>query len=259
MPLGPAPRYLARYNSYVLPGYVQNESFDSSDVLADHPPIGDGSLSEYTGLENKLLSITNKVWEPTYQDCKTEAEKAATILRTKKNGFADLYLQYSDRHYEAMVKAITIDKAVPSSTRTLNYQVQFECKPWLISDATYTVSGTGVMRSDSKYHLLLDTDSVGRTIDHGGWTPTTLTMTGTNITVSGYTESGDFAGFLSIDGAVTNVVVNSYDVTTTIGGVNYNDQMLWADYRVFAGTGRTFFEVIGASTCVIEYQNRWHI
>jgi hypothetical protein len=84
-------------------------------------------------------------------------------------------------------------------------------------------------------------------------------MTGTNITVSGYTATGDFAGFISVSGAVTNLIVNSDAFTATIGGVNKNNVMRWADYRVYVGPGKTHYVVTGANACSISWNDRWYI
>lgn len=250
MPLGPSQSYKAEYNSYTLPGYVQRESFDSTMNIANHDaPYADGSLSEYLGLANKVLSLTLKVWEPTYLDCKNEVRKAATMLRSKKEGFAPLYVQHTDKHYEALTQTIQEEKEAGTSVRTLEYTVQFECKPWLISDATYTISGTGTVT----------TDVVSRTIDDGGWTPTRITVTGTNVTVSGYTETGDTTGFVSVSGAVTNLIIDSDTFTATIGGVNKNGIMYTTDYRTYVGPGKTTFVITGASSCTIAYNNRWYL
>jgi hypothetical protein len=250
MPLGPAQQYLAQYNTYQLPGYVQNESFDSEMNIADHyAPYADGSLSEYTGLANKNLSLTLKVWEQDYATCKDQTQLAATMLRSKRGGFADLYLQDVDRHYEAMVKTIQTEKAAGELVKTLDYQVGFECKPWLINDALETITGTGTVT----------TDTVGRTIADGGWSPVRIDVSGTNVTVSGYTINGDFAGYMSSTGAVTNLIVDSDAFTATIGGVNQNDIMLWSDYRLYVGPEKTFFVITGASACSITYHNRWYL
>jgi hypothetical protein len=249
MPLGPSQAYLAQYNSFVLPGYVQNESFDSTANIASHyAPFADGSLSEYIGLQNKVLSLKLKVWEPTYLACKTEVQRAATILRTKRNGFAPLYIQTSDRYYDAMPQSIKEEKTAGESVRTLEYDIQFECKPWATSVSGYTLTGTSS-----------NTDSVGRTIYDGSWTPTRITVTGTDVTISGYTSTGDFAGFVSISGAVTGMIIDSDAFTATIGGVNANDRMRWADYRVYVGPGKTNFVSTGASSMTIQYNNRWYL
>lgn len=250
MPLGSAQNYLAQYNSYQLPGYVQEESFDSIMNIAQHySTYADGSLSEYTGLQNKVLSLRLKVWEQTYATCKDQVELAATYLRTKRGDFAPLYVQYSDRHYDALVQSIKIQKSVGSSMRTLEYEAQFECKPWLIGDTLHTITGTGTV----------STDAVSRTINDGGWTPTYITVTGTDVTISGYTDTGDFAGFISVDGAVSGLVVNSEEMTAEISGVNANDQMLYADYQMLVGPGKTNFAITGASACSITYYDRWYI
>lgn len=250
MPLGGSQQYLARYNDFVLPGYVQTEQIESTMNIANHyADYADGSNSEYTGLQNKLLSLSLKVWEPDYPTAKNAVQQAATYLRSRRIGWAKLNVMHSDKYYWALAQKITEDKTAGTSTRILEYQVQFECKPWLISTSGYTLTGTGTVT----------TDQVGRTIDDGGWTPTYITVTGTNVTVSGYTETGEFAGFVSISGAVTNMIINSDTFTATIGGINANDRMRWADYRIYAGVGKTTFVTTGASSMTINYNNRWYL
>lgn len=250
MPLGPTASYLAKYNSHVLPGYVQNESFDSVMNIADHyAAYKDGSDSEQTGLGNKALTITLKVWEQDYLTCKQQVELAATMLRSERKVFAPLYLQYTDRYYSAMVKSVKADKAVGSSVRTLDYNAEFECKPWLTSVSGHTLTGT----------TTVTTDSVGRTISNGGWTPTIITVTGTDVTVSGYTANGDFTGYFSVSGAVANLVVNTELYTAEIGGLNKNNLMNTIDYQVWVGPEKTTFDITGASSASISYWDRWYL
>lgn len=247
---GPAQGYLVKYNTYVLPGYAQNEALPSDMAIVQHyATFADGSLSEYTGLQNKVISLTMKVWEADYLACKNEVQKAATYLRSKRSGFAPLYVQYSDRHYNALTQSIKTEKEAGKSVRTLEYVVQLECQPWLIGDTTHTLTGTG----------LINTDQVSRTINEGGWTPTNITVTGTNVTISGYTNTGDFAGFISISGYVSNMIIDSDAFTATIGGVNKNNLMKTTDYRVYVGLDKTYFNIVGASGCTITYHDRWYI
>jgi hypothetical protein len=250
MPLGPDAGYLVKYNNYTIPGYAQSETLPSEMNIASHyATYADGSNSEYTGLQNKVISIRMKVWEQDYLTCKTQIELAGTMLRSKRDGYANLYVQYTDRHYTALTQSVKTEKEVGSSVRTAEYEVSFEAKPWLESDTTHTISGTGT----------IDTDSLSRTIADGGWAPTTITVTGTNVTISGYTINGDFTGFISISGAVTNMIVDSDAFTATVGGVNKNNLMKWADYRTYVGPDKTFFVVAGASSCSISYHDRWYI
>jgi hypothetical protein len=247
MGLGPSQSYLCKYNDHVLPGYVQDESFDSVMNIAEHyGAYLDGSNSEQTGLSNKTISVTLKVWEQDYLTCKDQVRLAATMLRSNKQGFAPLYIQRADRHYEAMVKTIREDKTAGASVRTLDYGIDFECKPWLIGDTTHSVAGTGTVQ-------------ITRTLDDGGWTPTRLTVTGTNVTVSGYTATGDFAGYVSISGAVTNLYLDSEAYTATIGGINKSDLIKWVDFRTYVGPGTTTFVTTGASSMLIEYEDRWYL
>lgn len=249
MPMGPAQGYLAQFNGEILPGYVQYESFDSSmNIAAHYATYADGSLSEYTGLQNKTLSLRLKVWEPNYAACKAEVQKGATIVRSKKT-FAPLYIQHTDRYYTALTQRVQIQKTAGESVRTLDYEIQFECKPWLTSTSGYILTGTGT----------IDTDTKGRTIDDGGWTPTRITVTGTNVTISGYTATGDFAGYMSISGAVSNMIIDSDAFTATLGGQSANEYMRWADYRVYVGPGKTYFVTTGASSMTLQYNNRWYL
>lgn len=250
MPIGPAANYLVKYNNHVLPGYAQSESFPSDMNIAGHQaPYADGSESEQTGLQNKIISLTMKVWEQDYLTVKDQIQLGATMLRSKKQGYAPLYIQLDDRHYDAMTQRVTYDKSVPTSVRIGEYQVQFECKPWLIRDTAHTLTGTGT----------INTDQVSRTIADGGWTPTTITVTGTNVTISGYTVNGDFAGFISVSGAVTNLIIDSDAMTATIGGVNKNNVMRWADYKMQVGPEKTFFTTTGASSMTVVYHDRWYL
>lgn len=250
MPLGPSQEYLAKYNDFTLPGYVQREQFDSGMNIANHyAPYADGSLSEQVGLQNKKLLLGLKVWESDYNSCKAEVSRAATIVHSVRNGFAPLYVQKNDRYYEAMTERISVEKTAGQSVRTLEYEVQFECKPWLVSETEYTIGGVGT----------INTDQVSRTLSDGGWTPTRITVTGTNVTISGYTETGAFAGYVSIAGAVTNLVIDSDAFTAKIGSTNRNDVMQWADYRTFIGPGKTYFVTTGASVMTVKYNNRWYL
>lgn len=249
MPLGPSPSYLAKYNNYTLPGYVQQEKFESLLNIADHyGAYIDGSQSEDTGLSNKMLSMRLKVWETDYATVKDQIRLAATMLRSKRV-FAPLYIQNSDTHYMALVKGVTMDKEVGSSVRIGEYNVDFECKPWLYGEVQHTLTGTGT----------IDTDQVSRTIDNGTWTPTIITLTGTDVTVSGYTDAGDFTGFISVTGSVTNLIVDTEAFTAEISGVNQNSIMASIDYRMYVGPAKTNFVITGASSCTIDYYDRWNL
>lgn len=249
MPLGPTAGYLARYNGTVLPGYVQSEAFDSvMNIQSHYAPYADGSLSENTGLQNKILSLTLKVWEADYISCKNEIQKAATILRSKKAGFAPLYVQYEDRYYEALTQTIRVEKTAGLSVRTLDYSVDFECRPWLIGEETLFFSGTTTIVT------------TGRTIDDGGWTPTNILVSGTDITISGYTDGGEFTGYATVSGSVTNLTIDSDNFLAVTGtSTNQNARMGPADYRIYVAPGVTKFDVTGASSCTVRYRNRWHI
>jgi len=251
MPLGPSSAYLARFNGHTLPGYVQSESFDSVlNISAHYGAYVDGSNSEDVGLSNKGVSVRLKVWEQDYLTCKEQIQLAATMVRSVRGKFAPLYIGYTDRYYTAMTRSIKVEKQVGGSVRIAEYDVEFECKPWITSDSTYTLTGTG----------LIDTDQVGRTISNGSMTPTIVTITGTDVTISGYTSTGDFTGYFSVSGVVSDLIVDSHNFTaTTVSGENMNELMLTTDYQLHVGVGKTNFLITGASSCSIEYNDRWYL
>ena len=250
MGLGPAQQYLAQYNGQQLPGYVQSESFASDLNIASHyGAYIDGSPSEDTGLTNKSLSLTLKVWEKDYATCKDQIELAATILRSKRNDWAPLKVQFTDRHYDAMVKSISVEKQAGSSVRTLDYKVDFECRPWLIGETAHNFSGASPLVTPT------------RTADlaNGGWTPTVITVTGTDVDIVGTDYLSEQTGHITISGAVSGLVIDTEAFTSIAGGQNKNSQMVTADYRMYVGTGPTTFTFTGASSIDVIYYDRWHI
>lgn len=250
----PAAQYLAQYEGYTLPGYVQSESFDSTINVASHEaPYADGGLLENVGIQNKSLSLKMRVWDEDYAACKAQVERAATILRSKRQGTGMLRVMYSDRYYEAMPKSIKMEKQAGSSVKIVDYDIDFDAKPWLVSDAVYTVSGDGLNGARTTF------STVGRTIDDGGWTYATVKLSGREVTVSGYTQSGDLAGFISVSGYIANLVIDSEAFTATVAGVNQNKAMKSVDYRMYVGPEVTYFTVSGAQLCEITYHNRWYI
>lgn len=253
---GPGATYLCEYNGYTLPGYVQSESFDSVMRTAEHyASYADGSLTETLGLQNKQISVTLKVWEDDYATCKDQVNQAATMLRSKRNGFAPLYIQFDDRYYEAIATNIRIEKQAGTSPKLLEYQAEFEAKPWAVSTATYTISGSALNGGTQTF------STVGRNIDDGGWTYASALLSGTNVTVSGYTANGEFAGFISVSGTIANLTIDSeaFTATTSNGTVNRNNYMRWSDYRIYVGPEVTYFTVTGAQKCEVTWHNRWYI
>lgn len=240
-------RYLIKYNNYQLPGYAQQEVIDSSINLATAgTPFGDTGFSAYTGLENKLLSLTILVLGNTYLECKNQIELAATELRSQPKTFAPLYVQNYSKHYDAWVRTIKFD-ADTGTNRSATYAIDFVCKPWLYSDIQTTISGLSLV------------ETTGRDIYNGGWTPVNLRLSGSNITVSGYTATGDFTGFLSVSGGVTGLSVNTEAYTVEMAGLNRADLVRNDDFKMFVGPGVTYFQVTGATTCEISYHDRWYL
>ncbi len=243
------PQYLVKYNNYTLPGFAQRESFDSILNIADHyAAYRDGSDSEDTGLANKALTVDMKVWEQDYITCKEQVRLAATMARSTKT-FAPLYVGYTDKHYMAMTKSITTQKDAGTSVRTKDYSIEFECRPWLVGEVEHELTGTGT----------IDTDQVSRTISDGGFSPTVVTVTGTDVTISGYTSTGEFTGYVEVSGAVASLIIDSEAFTAYQGTTNMNSSMLTTDYQLSVGPGKTYFEITGASSCTIKYYNRWYI
>lgn len=238
--------YLVKYNGQYLPGYLQKESFDSDNTINAHNAVYiDGSISEYVGLRNKLISLEYKIVGNNFATMKQEVQKASTIFRSKKDGFARLFVNKTDRYYLAMARSFRSEADAHTTTHTLDYSLEYNVKPWEYSVETYTVSGSGSL-------------SIPRTIDDGGWTPATILVTGTNVTVSGYTATNTFTGYFSVSGAVTNLVINSDAYTATINGVNKNNLMNNLDYAVYIGPGITYFTVNGATYITVSYNNRWY-
>lgn len=243
-PTSNAQRYLVRFNDQTLPGYAQSESIDSQmNLITYAAPYKDLTLKEYLGLLNKTIVMTLRLWEATYLLCKERLRDAATILRSARD-FSELYIQRSDSHYLALVKSIKAEKAVESGSKTLDYVVEFDAKPWLIENQEHTITGTGTV------------STTGRTLNDGGWTPTIVTVSGTNVIITGTTATGADAGQIMITGTCTNLVIDTELFTATEGGVNKNDIMN-KDYSLYVGPGVTNFQITGASSCTIQYHNRW--
>jgi hypothetical protein len=249
MPLGPPQQYIVKYNGEQLPGYAQLEDDPNEMNIADHYAFGwDGSLSQYTGLNNKQLHMEFLVWEATYRATKDQYHKATTILRTRRNGTAPLFVDYTDRYLNASVGHVAYQQDVSMSRRILKYTVDWNCEPWWTSVSGYVLTGSGDV----------DTDQKGRTFDDGGWTPAYIIVTGTDVTISGYTAT-EFTGFISISGLVTNFVVDTANFTTaTAGGLNGDKYMYWKDYQMWVGPGKTTFATTGVSAIQIRYNNRWY-
>lgn len=240
-------KYLARFNGYDIPGYAQEELYDSTmNQNLYQSAYSDRGQIDNLGLANKVITLKEKLIGLSYLDSKTQLQRAATILSTT-NQFAKLYIQNTDKYYLAMAKGITMEKAVPSSPLLVDYSIDFEAKPWLFSDTVNTITGSGTLIT------------TGRTLYDGGWAPTTVSVTGTDVTISGYTDSGDFAGYISLSGAVADMTITSEEYTAIQDGVNRNDLINNIDYWLYVGVGVTTFVVAGADNVTITWTNRWYL
>lgn len=250
MPKGPPQEYIVTYNGYQLPGYAQSENDPTQVNITDNYAFGwDGSISQVGGLSNKSFTMDFKVWEATYRACKDQYHVATAILTSRKDGFAPLFVDYDDRYFEAATKSISYSQTVDNSRYLLTYAAEFDTRPWMTSTVGYTLTGAGTV----------DTDSVTRTIADGGPTPAHLKVSGTNVTVSGFSATERFTGFVSISGVVTDFEMDTEFSRSYLGtGDNGDGYMYWKDYGLWVGTGKTTFEVTGASAVEITYHNRWY-
>jgi hypothetical protein len=274
MPLGPTPSYKVIFNGYQLPGYVQEEStdFNFGTVNSPVPYSLNGSVQQYAGIHNKIVSLRLKVWEQDLLTCKTEIARAADFLMSRINSPSNLYVGYTDRHLTAVPVTVRRQKETSTSSRTLEYDVDFNCRPYFIGETTYTISGS-IVGTGTTYlstsSLFSGTRNIG---EDGTWTPVRITLTGTNVTISGYTEEankytpfvGTFhseqTGFISVSGAVTNMQILPETLTATINGANANDRMLWTDYSLYVAPSvtHTGFKVTGTNVSILmNYENRW--
>jgi hypothetical protein len=102
--------------------------------------------------------------------------------------------------------------------------------------------------------IFITTDQVSRTLRDGGWTPTTILVSGTDITISGSTETGEDTGIVTVSGTVSNFVIDTENFTSSD-----NSLVTPKNYGVYVGPGRTNFTIEGATSCIIQWQNRWYL
>lgn len=244
------PGNLVRYNGYYLPGYLQYESVPQEMTIEAHvAAFQDTVHSEYLGLKNKLVSIRMKVLSDTYLNAKSHLLDAGTILRSNRSSWTPLFVKHPDKYYLALTKNIETGQTAGTGEKNPEYTVDFECKPWLFGTITHTLTG----------NTTLDTNAVGRTYLQGTYSPIRMNISGTNVTVSGYTEDGEFTGFISISGVVSNLSVDTENMEVRLAGERRNDLVYNYDYKMYVGPGRTFFDLTGADEVTIEYEDRWNL
>lgn len=248
VPTSSAQRFLVQYNNYTLPGYAQSEA-DISEIgiHTAYAPFIEKTFSEYTGLVNKGLSVRMLVWEQTYDLCKQQVRKATTFLRSAK-GFEKLYLGSLNTYYLAIPTKVTVEKEVTGGSRTLEYNVEFNCKPWLYGNEVFEVSGSGSPTS---------LETTGRQLADGTWTPTRILVSGTDVVIIGFTDDGESTGSIHIHGEVSNLLVDTEEQTAVSNGINKNDIIINKDFGLWVGPGNTTFLISGATDVVIQYNNRW--
>jgi phage-related protein len=167
------------------------------------------------------------------------------MLRGNRKDFKRLYIQNPDRYYLGLAKTMTVNSE--AQNRVTDYDVTWECKPWLLSDTMYTISGAGLINTGA------------RNITNGGWSPTKIALTGTNVTVSGYTDTIPFTGYISVSGFVDNLIIDSEEYEVTLNGERRNDLMRNYEFQTYVGPDKTYFNITGATHCVITYQDRWYL
>lgn len=232
-----------------LPGYLQSETLTSDmSIIENQTAFSDGSRSEYTGLSNKTLTLDMLIWSKDYADCKNRLEIAASMLRTRRDGFLRLFLHDTDKYYEVLVRNISYDQTADKNSRILQYSVDLELRPWLISNDELELTATGAGTIST----------AGRTYDDGGWTPTIVTVTGTDITITGYTATGLSAGLINVTGSVTNLVIDTEAGVALLGG-EYRADIMNPDFSLYIGPGVTSYDIAGATAVSIKYHNRWYL
>lgn len=238
----PARRYIVTYNGFQLPGYAQSEDDPLTVSLVDHYAFGvDGSISQTKGMENKSFSMDFKIWEDTYQACKNKYYNAVTALRSRRDGFARLFVDYTDRYFNATVRSITYTQRAEQSKKLLTYSVEFNTQPWMTGIEHHVIEGPNST-----------TEDVGRTLDSGGWTPALVILSGTNPTVSGYSAT-QFTGYISISGVVTDFEIDTENsFSTDDSAMNYKEYGLWV------APGTTWFDTTGVTDMTISYFDRWY-
>jgi hypothetical protein len=254
----PAPQFVVKYNDYTLPGYAQGESYESSVQVTDYnAPYSSEPLSEQTGDLPKNITISMLVWDDNYVACKEQIQNAATYLRSKRGGYGNLYLGTTSKHYQVIPVAIKYDKNATDGYKTSKYDITFKAKPYLEADDwTYlSISGAGTFSTD--------TATTPRTYTNGIFSPCYITISGASNTptISGYTETGEYCGYIAASGiANTTVTINSRDYTAVdSGGNNKNALLTTPDYAMFVGVGKTNFSCQGVSSVEIAWHDRWYI
>lgn len=234
------PGKLVVFNKYILPGYFIEEDITSSTrVNIVGIPYKDEPFMEMEGLENKSIHIKMLVVESTYKLNKEQLFLATTMLRSNRDGWSTLTTFTNNYYY--LVKTRSVDFNQPATAHRSEYEVTFEAKPWRYG-SEHTLTGT----------TQITTNQVGRTLNDGTWTPAAITVTGTNVTISGYTATNQ-TGYVTISGTVNNLIIDTDNYYS-----NRND-LLNPDYSLYIGPGPTTFDIIGATACVIKYRNRWEL
>lgn len=104
------PGTLVKYNSILVPGYLQEESIENPMRINVTGTIYGESYSEYIGLENKILSIRMKVVQETYQEAKEKVLLAGTILRSNREGWTRLTVVDPSKYYLAKTQSINMSQ-----------------------------------------------------------------------------------------------------------------------------------------------------
>lgn len=244
------PEYVVIYDNFQLAGYPQSESIMTTVNLADLEAFEwDGATTQNIGLSNFTLSITFAIYDVAgWHSAKTQYLLTRSRLLSSQGDYRALNIDGHEGSYRAQIKSVNYSKDVTTNRRLLEYTVEFECQPWAISE---------IPRSLASFSSgILTTDDVNRTINDGTWTPTIINLTGTNVTVSGYTDT-ESTGYISVSGYVSGMIIDSEQATVTVFDGNGEPYLYSVDPQMYVGVGKTSFETTGVDNITISYKNRW--
>lgn len=135
-----ASEYPIIFNGYQLPGYPQFENFNNETQLVDHDAFGwDGTHTQQAGVRNLNLRVEFLLYDTEgFRGVRDDFLRAKTYLTSARDEYCPLYIGYDDRYY--MAKLVSISRlSTVAETRTLNYTVEWDCRPELLGSTLITI------------------------------------------------------------------------------------------------------------------------